>query len=201
MHGALSISRGGIINVLEVRPHGRRLPLSRKSRILTIAKLGLPQGDGNPRKPSLQTHATNPAISAAAMVQPDLASVQEQLEKLYILAGDSGASEGLEMGVQALQDVDALLQDLQGLDLELESALEVALEDFSDLTVRSTLNHLYSCCCILQFPKFTVIFPQVFIAMLKLFLLSAGCRQRTTRNATTETISKAEKQITKDTEL
>jgi hypothetical protein len=71
------------------------------------------------------------------MVQPDLVTERQHLEKLYTFDGalqvDTESSESTTD--QALQDVEALLQDLQGLDAELESALEVVKEDFSELTV------------------------------------------------------------------
>lgn len=101
------------------------------------AKLPYGQGDSSPRKNSLQTQATNPAVSASAMVQPDLVTERQHLEKLYTFDGSLrvDAQPAETMTDQALQDVEALLQDLQGLDAELESALEVVKEDFSELTV------------------------------------------------------------------
>lgn len=114
----------------------RRAALSRVSRpTLVVAKLPYSSGENTPRKPSLQTSATNPAVSAAAAVETDLASVQEHLEKLYTLNEQGQLS--LESGsLEALHEVEALLQDLEGLDMELTSALEIAREDLTDLTVR-----------------------------------------------------------------
>ena len=85
----------------------------------------------------MQTHATNPAVSASAMVQPDLLSERQHLEKLYTFDSlvQSEATVMESSTNQALQDVDALLQDLHSLDAELEFALEAAKEDFSELTV------------------------------------------------------------------
>jgi len=101
------------------------------------AKLPYGQGDSSPRKISTQTQATNPAVSASAMVQPDLATDRQHLEKLYTFDGslEVDIQETESSTDQALQDVEALLQDIQGLDAELESALEVVKEDFSELTV------------------------------------------------------------------
>ena len=71
------------------------------------------------------------------MVQPDLVTERQHLEKLYTFDGSLqvDAPPAEKTTDQALQDVEALLQDLQGLDAELESALEVVKEDFSELTV------------------------------------------------------------------
>jgi uncharacterized protein YoxC len=71
------------------------------------------------------------------MVQPDLATDRQHLEKLYTFDGslEVDIQETESSTDQALQDVEALLQDIQGLDAELESALEVVKEDFSELTV------------------------------------------------------------------
>jgi len=106
-------------------------------KTVAAAKLPYGQGDSSPRKNSTQTQATNPAVSASAMVQPDLVTERQHLEKLYSFDGslevDSHQTENSTD--QALQDVEALLQDLRGLDAELESALEVVKEDFSELTV------------------------------------------------------------------
>jgi hypothetical protein len=103
------------------------------------AKLPYGQGDLSPRKPSLQTQATSPAVSAAAIAPEALGALdsREELEKLYGLGGDVDPSlVAADNSMQALEDVEALLADLQGLDLELDAALEVALEeDFSELTV------------------------------------------------------------------
>lgn len=84
----------------------------------------------------MQTQATNPAVSASAMVQPDLLSERQHLEKLYSFNSALQAEAALmeHSTDQALQDVDALLQDLHCLDAELEFALESVKEDFSELT-------------------------------------------------------------------
>jgi hypothetical protein len=114
-------------------------PKTGRGHVKTAAAAKLPygQGDSSPRKISTQTQATNPAVSASAMVQPDLVTERQHLEKLYTFDGslqvDTTPSEATTD--QALQDVEALLQDLQGLDAELESALEGVKEDFSELTV------------------------------------------------------------------
>lgn len=114
------------------------------------AKLPYVSGDGAARKPSLQTHATSPAVSAAALsqdalqepslLQPDL---RVDLEKLYTMNGEPAAESSSEQSSQALEDMEALLEDLQGLDLELDAALETVLEDFSELTVRNAA----ACAC------------------------------------------------------
>jgi hypothetical protein len=109
---------------------------------LAAAKLPNTPGDSTHRKHFVQTHATNPAVNASALAQPDLATSREQLEKLYAFGGNRAVSSAkIEHATEeALQDVEALLLDLQGLPAELESALELALEDFADLTVSSAAS-------------------------------------------------------------
>lgn len=122
----------------------RRKPTYRGLVPIAAAKLPNTPGDSTPRKPLIQTHATNPAVNASSLVQPDLATSREQLEKLYAFGGNRATlSAKIEHATEeALQDVEALLHDLQGLPAELESALELALEDFSDLTVRYMASSL-----------------------------------------------------------
>ena len=133
MSSALISAVGSSFLSIRVKPRQAR------SHVKTTAAAKLPygQGDSSPRKISTQTQATNPAVSASAMVQPDLVTERQHLEKLYTFDGslrvDTLAAENTTD--QALQDVEALLQDLQGLDAELESALEGVKEDFSELTV------------------------------------------------------------------
>ena len=106
------------------------------------AKLPNVPGDGSARKPSLQTQATSPAVSAAALAhdtaqEPGLLQSysREDLEKMYEMNEEPAAASKSERSAQALEDMEALLEDLQGLDLELDAALEEVLEDFSELTV------------------------------------------------------------------
>lgn len=101
------------------------------------AKLPYGQSENNARNASLQTSATNPSVNSASVVQPELASL-EQLEKLFSLEGSElfDAPNSMANSLEALQDVEALLQDLEGLGVELESALEVVQEDLTELTVR-----------------------------------------------------------------
>ena len=56
-----------------------------------------------------------------------LESMQLQLEKTFNNSQQADAD-------QTLEDMDALLLGLEGLDAELESALEVVREDFSEIT-------------------------------------------------------------------
>lgn len=111
---------------------------------VTAAALPYGQGDLSPRKAALHTQATSHTVGPIASDAVEAADLQssfrleevERLEKMYKMGRAQAASKGaLPTSEQALQDVEALLQDLQGLDLELDAALEVALEDFSELTV------------------------------------------------------------------
>lgn len=119
------------MDALAVERAQPRKALGRSCGVQTRAAANLShmQGDNTNRKAKLQTKATNPSVGAASLAETDLVSVQEQLEKLYVL------EEGHEETVKALQDVDALLEDLQGLDEELESVLATAREELKDLTV------------------------------------------------------------------
>jgi len=91
------------------------------------------------RGEGLKAKATNPSVGAAsaslAETQDNLMSMQEHLEKLYILEEKSemdgkGSSSSR---ARALEDVDALLEDLQGLDEEIESVLLAAQAELKDL--------------------------------------------------------------------
>lgn len=91
------------------------------------------------RGEGLKAKATNPSVGAAsaslAETQDNLMSMQEHLEKLYILEEKSEIDvEGSNSSrAQALEDVDALLEDLQGLDEEIESVLQAAQAELRDL--------------------------------------------------------------------
>lgn len=91
------------------------------------------------RGEGLKAKATNPSVGAAsaslAETQDNLMSMQEQLEKLYILEEKSEMDvEGSNSSrARALEDVDALLEDLQGLDEEIESVLLAAQAELRDL--------------------------------------------------------------------
>lgn len=138
--GGSSLLAGGSQSLLSIRVRSR--PTQKQCTTVAAAKLPYGQGDTSPRKNSMQTQATNPAVSASAMVQPDLLSERQHLEKLYsfnsMLQAEATVME--HSTDQALQDVDALLQDLHSLDAELEFALESVKEDFSELTVSLIIN-------------------------------------------------------------
>ena len=73
-------------------------------------------------------------MNVSAIVEEDL---RQKLELLYSTDNLALAESKMvaNLADQALQDVDALLQDLEGFQVELESALEEVREDFSELTV------------------------------------------------------------------
>ena len=118
---------------------------SRRSHVAAATKLPYGQGDTSPRK-SLQTHATNSAVNAAAMVESDLMlstlpSMDSDLEEFQFLESmqlqlEKTFNKSQVDADQTLEDMDALLLGLEGLDAELESALEVVRGDFSEVTVR-----------------------------------------------------------------
>ena len=93
------------------------------------------------RGEGVKAKATNPSVGAAsaslAETQDNLMSMQEQLEKLYILEEKSeiDARSSNSSRTRALEDVDALLEDLQGLDEEIESVLLAAQAELRDLKV------------------------------------------------------------------
>lgn len=135
MNSLVYLSVGGLGSISSHLQRAR----SARRKWATRAMAKLPpysQGDSMPRKSLIPAHATNPNVSASALVNPELALSREQLEKLYTFDGLSTSSDStLESSANAaLQDVEALLEDLQGLPAELESALEVMREDLSELT-------------------------------------------------------------------
>lgn len=81
-------------------------------------------------KPGLRAPTRTWAAHADVDTQTSSGSVQEHLEKLYILDNESSGSKQTSAIESAMQDVDALLEDLQMLDEELESALVSAQVDF-----------------------------------------------------------------------
>lgn len=135
MNSLTFLSVGGLGSISSHLQHAR----AARRDCATRAAAKLPpysQGDNAPRKPLIPAQATNPNVSASALVNSELALSREQLEKIYTFDGLSESADStLESSANAaLQDMEALLQDLQGLPAELESALEVMREDLSDLT-------------------------------------------------------------------
>jgi len=140
MNGVLGLSVGSVSHsapsgLVRIR---RVAPIRTSHSTLIAAKLPYSNGDSTSRKQNLQTSATNPAVTAAAAMQPDMAMEErvERLEKLYTLSRQEQVSLSRQDNgsLDALVEVEALLEDLKGLDLT--SALEIAREDLTDLTVR-----------------------------------------------------------------
>lgn len=92
-----------------------------------IADVGPPSTSGNGKQRRSQA-------GGVASGDTSIVFVQEHLEKLYILEDDDTEGGVDATSAKALQDVDALLEDLQMLDEELESALLSARKELKDLS-------------------------------------------------------------------
>lgn len=95
-----------------------------------IADVGPPSTSGNGKQ-------RRPQAGGVASGDTSMVFVQEHLEKLYVLQDDDSDVGVDATSAKALQDVDALLEDLQMLDEELESALMSARKEFKDLSKRN----------------------------------------------------------------
>lgn len=139
-------------------------------QLITVFTLN---GTGEFNQNSVGPMASKPNVSASTLVDlgSELVAV-EQLEKLYELNGsnstivssaksdqvssgdeiagsyeDSSCSENTapkDNDVLGLEEVQALLEDLQGLDVELESALELARSSLTDLSVSFGIFHSFN---------------------------------------------------------